>query len=245
MGNTESTESGGDQSSRSPSNNNGNSQDVSYWEMFKSGLVFLIYYLNSKSCFAFSWFSHHIHFFGHIFFSSRFPSFFLFFYLFIFTSFSNLDLILRLQLDSKEMLVNAIIRPPRANYDTGELGPRTFLFCDKLFERSDLELKNSRNQTLKVFFVAFFCIYLFLYFCIHEVSIFDQKFCIAFLFFCVFILICFLNSKKKKNLIHKRLHLKSKICMNAVFVVATLSPASSQATSSLCCVHAWECIMSA
>jgi hypothetical protein len=42
-------------------------------------------------------------------------------------------------------LVHAIIRPPRCDYETQQLGPKTFAFCGKTFERTDFELVNPRN----------------------------------------------------------------------------------------------------
>eukprot|EP00656_Telonema_subtile_P007390 TRINITY_DN13473_c0_g1_i4.p1 TRINITY_DN13473_c0_g1~~TRINITY_DN13473_c0_g1_i4.p1 ORF type:complete len:371 (-),score=76.31 TRINITY_DN13473_c0_g1_i4:503-1615(-) len=48
-----------------------------------------------------------------------------------------------------DMLVNAIIRPPRAEYDARALGPEEFTFCGSLFSRTDFDLTNPRGQTLK------------------------------------------------------------------------------------------------
>lgn len=43
-------------------------------------------------------------------------------------------------------LVNAIIRPPRCNYDIQQLGPKSFDYCGKVFERRDFELRNQRGM---------------------------------------------------------------------------------------------------
>jgi len=45
-------------------------------------------------------------------------------------------------------LVNAIIRPPRAEYSVQMLGPETFHVEGRVYERHDLELMNSRGQRL-------------------------------------------------------------------------------------------------
>ena len=42
-------------------------------------------------------------------------------------------------------LVNAIIRPPRCNYEMSQLGPQHFDFGGKQFERVDFELLNQRG----------------------------------------------------------------------------------------------------
>ena len=42
-------------------------------------------------------------------------------------------------------LVNAIIRPPRCEYEISHLGPKLFEFCGKQFERKDFELTNQRG----------------------------------------------------------------------------------------------------
>ena len=49
-----------------------------------------------------------------------------------------------------DQLVNAIIRPPRSKYDASELGPTQFSFCNKVFRRKDLVLKNDRGQKIFV-----------------------------------------------------------------------------------------------
>ena len=50
-----------------------------------------------------------------------------------------------------EQLVHAIIRPPRAKYNSDTaLGPQEFKFCDELFRRKDIELPTHRNLTMKV-----------------------------------------------------------------------------------------------
>lgn len=43
-------------------------------------------------------------------------------------------------------LVNAIIRPPRCQYDMEQLGPVYFEFCGKTFQRRDFELINNRGM---------------------------------------------------------------------------------------------------
>ena len=42
-------------------------------------------------------------------------------------------------------MVNAIIRPPRCVYTISQLGPASFEFCGKQFERSDFDLVNQRG----------------------------------------------------------------------------------------------------
>lgn len=46
-------------------------------------------------------------------------------------------------------LVNLIIRPPRAEYDVADLGPSQFEYNGRRFKRTDLDLENKRNMTLK------------------------------------------------------------------------------------------------
>jgi len=46
-------------------------------------------------------------------------------------------------------LVNAIIRPPRAEYDFADLGPTNFEWHGRPFQRVDLELVNPRDLTLQ------------------------------------------------------------------------------------------------
>lgn len=46
---------------------------------------------------------------------------------------------------SYQALVNAIIRPPRCSYEMSQLGPCSFNFCGKLFERHDFCLRNPRG----------------------------------------------------------------------------------------------------
>jgi hypothetical protein len=43
-------------------------------------------------------------------------------------------------------LVNAIIRPPRCTYEISQLGPKSFDYCGKIFERRDFELRNLRGM---------------------------------------------------------------------------------------------------
>jgi len=45
-------------------------------------------------------------------------------------------------------LVNAIIRPPRAEYGLDELGPLTFQLRGRRYERSDFQLRNDRGLSL-------------------------------------------------------------------------------------------------
>lgn len=45
-------------------------------------------------------------------------------------------------------LVNAFIRPPRAQYDMEHLGPDCFEWHERFFQRRDLELENPRGQKL-------------------------------------------------------------------------------------------------
>ena len=46
-------------------------------------------------------------------------------------------------------LVNAIIRPPRCQYEEHHLGPKEFVFCRKKFKRVDFDLINKREYTIK------------------------------------------------------------------------------------------------
>lgn len=46
-------------------------------------------------------------------------------------------------------LVNAIIRPPRAEYDIEALGPPEFEFVGKMFRRHDFQLRNERGYILE------------------------------------------------------------------------------------------------
>ena len=48
-----------------------------------------------------------------------------------------------------EELVNAIIRPPRADYDPARLGPTEFEFCGRSYRREDLVLRNARGLALQ------------------------------------------------------------------------------------------------
>lgn len=48
-----------------------------------------------------------------------------------------------------DQLVNAIIRPPRAQYDLRALGPEEFSFQGRKFARADFDLLNDREMTLK------------------------------------------------------------------------------------------------
>eukprot|EP01038_Epipyxis_sp_PR26KG_P004258 gene4258-6037_t len=45
-------------------------------------------------------------------------------------------------------LVNAIIRPPRSDYDIDQLGPTEFKFCNRNFIRKDFELVNERKMKI-------------------------------------------------------------------------------------------------
>jgi fermentation-respiration switch protein FrsA (DUF1100 family) len=51
--------------------------------------------------------------------------------------------------NSYKSLVHAIIRPPRNNYDIGQLGPLNFQFGGRNFQRRDFELLNNRDQRLQ------------------------------------------------------------------------------------------------
>lgn len=55
-------------------------------------------------------------------------------------------------------LVNAIIRPPRAEYKMEMLGPPAFTFCQKRFTRTDFTLRTKRGYGLECshFEVSFF-----------------------------------------------------------------------------------------
>ena len=46
-------------------------------------------------------------------------------------------------------LCNAIIRPPRAEYDMRELGPKFFQISNSRFQRTDFQLVNPRGFTLQ------------------------------------------------------------------------------------------------
>jgi len=46
-------------------------------------------------------------------------------------------------------LVNAIIRPPRAEYSMDDLGPSAFTIAGRAFERSDVQLTNPRGLVLE------------------------------------------------------------------------------------------------
>lgn len=46
-------------------------------------------------------------------------------------------------------LVNLIIRPPRAQYELADLGPREFAFGGQSYQRVDFEVVNDREQTLQ------------------------------------------------------------------------------------------------
>ena len=48
-----------------------------------------------------------------------------------------------------EQLINAIIRPPRAEYDPRDMGPKDFQISGFKFERVDLVLKNERGMKLQ------------------------------------------------------------------------------------------------
>lgn len=45
-------------------------------------------------------------------------------------------------------LVNAIIRPPRCQYELQHLGPAIFEFCGKTFQRTDFEIRNPRGHKI-------------------------------------------------------------------------------------------------
>lgn len=48
--------------------------------------------------------------------------------------------------EAYDSLVHAIIRPPRCSYETRHLGPLQFEFCSKVYQRTDLELRNPRGM---------------------------------------------------------------------------------------------------
>ena len=50
---------------------------------------------------------------------------------------------------ARAQLVNAIIRPPRAEYEIEQLGPSSFIFCKKRFQRHDLVLVNRRGFAMQ------------------------------------------------------------------------------------------------
>mmetsp|Transcript_27910 Transcript_27910/g.56238 ORF Transcript_27910/g.56238 Transcript_27910/m.56238 type:complete len:459 (+) Transcript_27910:67-1443(+) len=50
--------------------------------------------------------------------------------------------------DGYEQLVNAIIRPPRAEYEDAHLGPREFKFAGRQFRRRDFNLRNERGMKI-------------------------------------------------------------------------------------------------
>eukprot|EP01130_Rhizamoeba_saxonica_P003437 TRINITY_DN1457_c0_g1_i3.p1 TRINITY_DN1457_c0_g1~~TRINITY_DN1457_c0_g1_i3.p1 ORF type:complete len:127 (-),score=10.16 TRINITY_DN1457_c0_g1_i3:43-387(-) len=51
--------------------------------------------------------------------------------------------------DFYDQLVNAIIRPPRGNYDIRELGPKSFNLSGSRCKRTDFEVVNKRGLTLQ------------------------------------------------------------------------------------------------
>lgn len=51
--------------------------------------------------------------------------------------------------DSYQALVNAIIRPPRSQYEMNQLGPVKFNFCGRNFQRTDFTLVNERHLTIQ------------------------------------------------------------------------------------------------
>ena len=51
-------------------------------------------------------------------------------------------------LELYELLVHAIIRPPRFNYEDRLLGPSSFAFCGLRFHRTDITLINGRGERL-------------------------------------------------------------------------------------------------
>lgn len=51
-------------------------------------------------------------------------------------------------------LVNAIIRPPRAQYEVEALGPAEFEFVGKLFKRIDFRLLNDRGHVLECRYIC-------------------------------------------------------------------------------------------
>merc|ERR1711995_239952 len=51
-------------------------------------------------------------------------------------------------LELYELLVHAIIRPPRFNYEDRLLGPSSFSFCGVRCHRTDITLVNARGERL-------------------------------------------------------------------------------------------------
>ncbi len=47
-------------------------------------------------------------------------------------------------------LVNAVIRPPRADYSVEDLGPAYFKFMGRNFQRTDFRLCNERGMSFKI-----------------------------------------------------------------------------------------------
>ena len=49
-----------------------------------------------------------------------------------------------------QQLVNAIIRPPRCQYDENTMmGPKSFPFCGREFQRSDFVIENTRKLKIR------------------------------------------------------------------------------------------------
>ena len=46
-------------------------------------------------------------------------------------------------------LLKAFIRPPRADYDLAQLGPRTFVFRGHAYHRRDREATNERGRAVR------------------------------------------------------------------------------------------------
>mmetsp|Transcript_9515 Transcript_9515/g.29348 ORF Transcript_9515/g.29348 Transcript_9515/m.29348 type:complete len:580 (-) Transcript_9515:86-1825(-) len=48
-----------------------------------------------------------------------------------------------------DMMVDVIIRPPRAEYSVSELGPKSFKFGSRRFQRTDIQITNKRGHILE------------------------------------------------------------------------------------------------
>eukprot|EP00300_Choanocystis_sp_HF-7_P006355 c14658_g1_i3.p1 GENE.c14658_g1_i3~~c14658_g1_i3.p1 ORF type:complete len:511 (+),score=95.67 c14658_g1_i3:48-1535(+) len=50
--------------------------------------------------------------------------------------------------EGKQALIDAVIRPPRADYTMTDLGPSSFEFCTQFFTRTDFIVENDRHHSL-------------------------------------------------------------------------------------------------
>ena len=57
---------------------------------------------------------------------------------------------------SYETLWKAIIRPPRDEYFTDELGPNSFKLLSKIYIRKDYTILNEQGYKLKLSFIFFY-----------------------------------------------------------------------------------------